>query len=282
MLGRPAALAAAGGDDVENAAAGCVFQETALAKNHGNSLSQQRLAQIIAAFFRFPFHCPMTIRHNLEHYNPPPDTGLDVIYADEAILVLNKPSGLLSVPGRGEDKADCLISRAQRLYPDALTVHRLDMATSGLVVMGRGANMQRELSIAFMDRKVDKRYVAVVDGIVEQNSGTVDLPLIIDWPNRPRQKVDFENGKQAVTHYRVVLRDGLRQTSRVELEPLTGRAHQLRMHMLHLGHPILGDDIYAPEAVLAKAERLLLHAERLTLRHPITREEMEFVAKAPF
>ena len=224
----------------------------------------------------------MTLRHNLEHYNPPPDTGLDVIYADEALLVLNKPSGLLSVPGRGEDKTDCLISRAQRVYPDALTVHRLDMATSGLVVMGRGANMQRALSIAFMERKVDKRYLAVVDGIVEQNSGTIDLPLIIDWPNRPRQKVDFEHGKPAITHYRVVLRDGQRQNSRVELEPETGRAHQLRMHMLHLGHPILGDDIYAPEAVLAKADRLLLHAERLSLRHPITREEMSFDAKAPF
>ncbi|KMN35946.1 pseudouridine synthase [Chromobacterium aquaticum] len=224
----------------------------------------------------------MTLRHNLEHYTPPPDTGLDVIYVDEAMLVLNKPSGLLSVPGRGEDKADCLISRAQRVYPDALTVHRLDMATSGLVVMGRGANMQRALSIAFMERKVDKRYLAVVDGIVEQNSGTIDLPLIIDWPNRPRQKVDFEHGKQAITHYRVVLRDSQRQCSRVELEPETGRAHQLRMHMLHLGHPILGDDIYAPEAVLAKADRLLLHAERLTLRHPITREEMSFDAKAPF
>ncbi|OHX12927.1 RNA pseudouridine synthase [Chromobacterium sphagni] len=222
--------------------------------------------------------------HNLEHYNPPPDTGLSVIYADSCLLVLDKPSGLLSVPGRGEDKADCLISRAQKEYPDALTVHRLDMATSGLVVMGRGPAMQRALSIAFMERKVKKRYIAVVDGIVETNSGVIDLPLSIDWPNRPRQKVDLECGKQAITHYRVISRDTGRDLTRVELDPQTGRAHQLRMHMLHLdmGHPILGDDIYAPPEVLAKANRLLLHASRLVLRHPVTFEEMEFEAPAPF
>jgi tRNA pseudouridine32 synthase / 23S rRNA pseudouridine746 synthase len=226
----------------------------------------------------------MTQAHNLETYTPPPDTGLAVIYADDCLVVVDKPSGLLSVPGRGEGKEDCLVSRVQKVYPDALTVHRLDMATSGLVIFGRGAAMQRALSIAFMDRKVKKRYIAVVDGIVESNSGTIDLPLIIDWPNRPRQKVDLVEGKQAITHYRVVLRDSLRQTSRMELDPQTGRAHQLRMHMLHLesGHPILGDDIYAPPEVLAKADRLLLHASRLVLRHPITREEMEFEAVTPF
>ncbi|AXE29120.1 RNA pseudouridine synthase [Chromobacterium phragmitis] len=223
-------------------------------------------------------------RHNLEHYSPPPDTGLNVVYADDCLLVLDKPSGLLSVPGRGEDKADCLISRAQKVYSDALTVHRLDMDTSGLVVMGRGPEMQRALSIAFMDRKVKKRYIAVVDGIVESNSGIIDLPLIIDWPNRPRQKVDFDEGKEAITHYRVILRDTGRNISRVELDPQTGRAHQLRMHMLHLesGHPILGDTIYAPPEALAKADRLLLHASRLVLRHPVTFEEMEFEAPAPF
>ena len=224
----------------------------------------------------------MTWFHNLESYTPPQDAGLDVVYVDDALLVLNKPAGLLSVPGRSADKADCLISRAQRVYPDALTVHRLDMATSGLVVMGRGPSMQRELSIAFMDRKVGKRYVAVVDGVCEANSGTVDLPLIVDFQNRPRQKVDFEHGKRAITHYRVVLRDALRQISRVKLEPLTGRAHQLRMHMLYIGHPILGDDLYAPDTALVKADRLLLHAERLTFCHPITREKLEVVARAPF
>ncbi len=226
----------------------------------------------------------MSQSHNLEIYNPPPDTGLSVIFADECLLVVDKPSGLLSVPGRGEGKDDCLVSRVQKVYPDALTVHRLDMATSGLVVFGRGAAMQRALSIAFMDRKVKKRYVAVVDGIVENNSGTVDLPLIIDWPNRPRQKVDYQEGKEAITHYRVLLRDGARQVTRMELDPQTGRAHQLRMHMLHLdgGHPILGDDIYAPPEVLAKADRLLLHASRLMLRHPVTFEEMEFEAPVPF
>jgi len=226
----------------------------------------------------------MSQAHNLETYTPPPDTGLAVIYVDDCLLVVDKPSGLLSVPGRGEGKDDCLISRVQQVYPDALTVHRLDMATSGLVIFGRGAAMQRALSIAFMDRKVKKRYVAVVDGIVESNSGTIDLPLIIDWPNRPRQKIDHVEGKQAITHYRVVSRDGTRQVSRMELDPQTGRAHQLRMHMLHLesGHPILGDDIYAPPEVLAKADRLLLHASRLVLRHPVTQEEMEFEADTPF
>ena len=226
----------------------------------------------------------MSQAHNLENYTPPPDTGLSVIYVDDCLLVVDKPSGLLSVPGRGEGKDDCLISRVQKVYPDALTVHRLDMATSGLVIFGRGAAMQRALSIAFMDRKVKKRYIAVVDGIVESNSGTIDLPLIIDWPNRPRQKIDHVEGKQAITHYRVVSRDTARQTSRMELDPQTGRAHQLRMHMLHLesGHPILGDDIYAPPEALAKANRLLLHASRLVLRHPVTQEEMEFDAPTPF
>lgn len=226
----------------------------------------------------------MSQAHNLEIYTPPPDTGLAVVYVDDCLLVVDKPSGLLSVPGRGAGKEDCLVSRVQQQYPDALTVHRLDMATSGLVIFGRGAAMQRALSIAFMDRKVKKRYIAVVDGIVESNSGTIDLPLIIDWPNRPRQKIDHVEGKQAITHYRVLSRDTTRQTSRMELDPQTGRAHQLRMHMLHLesGHPILGDDIYAPPEVLAKADRLLLHASRLVLRHPITQEEMEFEAPAPF
>ena len=226
----------------------------------------------------------MSQAHNLETYTPPPDTGLAVIYVDDCLLVVDKPTGLLSVPGRGEGKDDCLISRVQQVYPDALTVHRLDMATSGLVIFGRGAAMQRALSIAFMDRKVKKRYIAVVDGIVESNSGTIDLPLIIDWPNRPRQKIDHVEGKQAITHYRVLSRDTTRQLSRMELDPQTGRAHQLRMHMLHLesGHPILGDDIYAPPEVLAKADRLLLHASRLVLRHPVTQEEMEFEAAVPF
>jgi tRNA pseudouridine32 synthase / 23S rRNA pseudouridine746 synthase len=224
----------------------------------------------------------MAKSHNLELYIPPKDAGLDVIYVDDALLVLNKPAGLLSVPGRSADKADCLISRAQRVYPDALIVHRLDMATSGLMVMGRGPRMQRELSIAFMDRKVEKHYVAVVDGIFDKKSGTVDLPLIVDFPNRPRQKIDFEHGKRAITHYRVVLRDADLKISRMQLEPLTGRTHQLRMHMLYLGHPILGDDIYAPEAAVVKADRLLLHAERLIFYHPITCEKLEVLARAPF
>ncbi|MDF0606546.1 RluA family pseudouridine synthase [Neisseriaceae bacterium TC5R-5] len=224
----------------------------------------------------------MTLKHHLEHYHPPADEGLDLIYQDDCLLVLNKPAGLLSVPGRGEDKADCLISRVQQRYPDALIVHRLDMATSGLIVLGRGAAMQRELSVAFMNRKVDKHYLAVVAGIVESNSGSIDLPLIIDWPNRPRQKVDFEQGKEALTHYRVLHRDPQGHSSRVELKPFTGRTHQLRLHMCSLGHPILGDDLYASPAVLAQADRLLLHAAQLSFWHPITREHLVFDVAAPF
>ncbi|MEW5966835.1 MAG: RluA family pseudouridine synthase [Pseudomonadota bacterium] len=205
---------------------------------------------------------------------------LAVVHADAALLVLDKPSGLLSVPGRGPDKADCLAARAQALYPDALVVHRLDMDTSGLMLMARGAAMQRALSQAFAARAVTKRYVAVVAGRLdapEEGWGTIDLPLIGDWPNRPRQMVDPVRGKPSVTRWRVLGYEG--ETTRVELEPVTGRSHQLRVHLAALGHPILGDPLYAPAS---RAPRLLLHACALRLAHPVTDTERAFESPAPF
>ena len=192
---------------------------------------------------------------------------MDIVHRDAGLIVVDKPPGLLSVPGRGPDKQDCVIHRIQALHPEALIVHRLDMATSGLLLLARGAAMQRALSLDFAERRVDKRYVAVVHGELTgagEDGGDwaeVDLPLITDWPNRPRQKIDHENGKPSRTRYRVLAREPGR--TRVELEPLTGRTHQLRMHMLALGHPIVGDTLYAHEPV--PAPRLLLHATLLSL-----------------
>ena len=214
-------------------------------------------------------------------YLPPPDNGLAIIHVDAQIIVVDKPAGLLSVPGRGEGMDDCLASRVQARFPDALIAHRLDMSTSGLLVLARGAEMHRQLSRFFRERQIDKRYVAVVDGLMADDSGEIELPLICDWPNRPRQKVDFEVGKPSQTRFRVVSRDPAAHTTRVELEPVTGRSHQLRVHMASLGHPILGDDLYGGEATF-RAERLLLHAMDLGLVHPLTTEAMQFHSDAPF
>jgi tRNA pseudouridine32 synthase/23S rRNA pseudouridine746 synthase len=200
-----------------------------------------------------------------------------LIHLDEALLVADKPAGLLAVPGRGEDKQDCLSARIQREFPDALIVHRLDMATSGLILFARGAEMQRKLSLLFQDRLVSKRYVAVVAGRVEPEAGEVNLPLIADWPNRPLQKVDTEQGKSSLTRYRVLGRDS--DTTRVELEPVTGRTHQLRVHMAAIGHPILGDAFYGDAA---SAPRLLLHACSLDLVHPLSGEPLSIASQVPF
>ena len=214
-------------------------------------------------------------------YCPPPDTGLSVIHADESIVVVDKPSGLLSVPGRGPDKADCLVARVQVRFPNALAAHRLDMETSGLLVLGRGETAHSDLSRQFRERQTEKRYIAVVAGLLADDAGEVDLPLIVDWPNRPLQKVDFEIGKPSLTRFRVIARDPLSDTTRVELEPVTGRSHQLRVHMAALGHPILGDELYGGEAH-GRAERLLLHATDLGLFHPSTVAFMKFHASPPF
>ncbi|MFD0667202.1 RluA family pseudouridine synthase [Ramlibacter sp. MAHUQ-53] len=208
-----------------------------------------------------------------------------VLHADPALLALDKPSGLLCVPGRGPGKQDCLAARVQAGWPDALVVHRLDMATSGLWLMARGPAMQRALSMAFEARRVDKRYVAVVSGRLAPPDtadgwGLVDLPLAADWPNRPLQKVDPVHGRPSRTRWRVLGHEG--DTTRVELEPLTGRSHQLRVHLLALGHPILGDTLYAPPAVRDRAPRLLLHACALRLAHPATGEPLALDCPPPF
>ena len=208
--------------------------------------------------------------------------ALAVVHDDAACVVVVKPGGLLSVPGRGEHGQDCLAARVQAMFSDALVVHRLDMSTSGLMLFARGAAAQRALSIAFAAREVHKRYVAVADGLVEQDSGEIDLPLMADWPNRPKQKWDREHGKPSLTRYRVLVRDEAAHTTRLELEPVTGRAHQLRLHLLSLGHPILGDALYAPPEVQSRASRLLLHASALRFAHPMSGAPMAFESAAPF
>jgi len=205
---------------------------------------------------------------------------LDTLYADEHLLVFNKPSGLHSVPGKGEDKQDCLSGRAQAAYPDALVVHRLDRDTSGLVVMARGKAMQRILNAAFADREVSKRYTAMVAGQPAAEHGQIDLPIMVDWPNRPLRKIDHAEGKPSCTRWWLRAVHGDR--SLVELEPVTGRTHQLRIHLASIGHPILGDSLYAPPAVLAQSSRLLLHAHQLALRHPATGAAMHWESAATF
>jgi tRNA pseudouridine32 synthase/23S rRNA pseudouridine746 synthase len=210
---------------------------------------------------------------------------IELLYVDASVLVLDKPSGLLAVPGRGVDKQDCLSARVQICYPDALIVHRLDMATSGLMVMARGVDAQRALSRAFAAREVSKRYIAVVAGRLEappEAWGTIDLPIIIDWPNRPLRIIDHQLGKPSLTRWRVLGYDATGTCTRVELEPVTGRSHQLRVHLRELGHPILGDALYAPPDVQAQASRLLLHAGSLGLVHPVTGEALMFESPVPF
>ena len=208
--------------------------------------------------------------------------NIDLLYQDETLLVLNKPSELLSVPGRGEENFDCLQTRVQAVYPDALIVHRLDMSTSGIMIMARGKDAQRSLNKAFERRDVFKKYIAVVEGMVDPVQGTIDLPLLTDWPNRPKQKVDYLLGKPSVTFYSVLAHDKNHNVTRVELRPKTGRSHQLRVHMMALGHTILGDNLYANDDVLQKADRLQLHAEEICFIHPETEEMVSFVCSAPF
>jgi tRNA pseudouridine32 synthase/23S rRNA pseudouridine746 synthase len=215
----------------------------------------------------------------LLEYRPPLSPYLDIVYQDDALLILNKPSGLLSVPGKAPEHQDSLQLRVQRVFPTARTVHRLDMATSGLLVMALTLEAQRELNWQFERRQTKKHYIAKLDGQLMAQAGAVDLPLICDWPNRPKQMVCFQRGKPAQTLFTSLGFDGT--ATRVRLTPVTGRSHQLRVHMQWLGHPICGDKFYgtAPDN---KTERLQLHAELLALRHPDTGQWLEFSAPAPF
>jgi tRNA pseudouridine32 synthase/23S rRNA pseudouridine746 synthase len=206
--------------------------------------------------------------------------GLPLLYADDRLVAVDKPAGMLSVPGRGADKADCAARRVQQAFGDALVVHRLDMGTSGILVFGRGAEAQRWLSRSFAERAVSKRYLAVVAGSPPADHGRIELPLICDWPRRPRQKVDTEHGKPSTTLWQVVAREGA--TARLALTPVTGRSHQLRVHLQAIGHPILGDELYAPPDIQALAGRLLLHAESLTLPHPADGRAIVLHSPCPF
>jgi tRNA pseudouridine32 synthase / 23S rRNA pseudouridine746 synthase len=209
----------------------------------------------------------------------PPTTPLVVLYSDDHIVVADKPSGLLSVPGRGEDRTDCLINRLREVFPDILLVHRLDLDTSGVMIFGRTKAAQGFLGQQFEKRLTKKIYLARVWGEVAQDSGRVDLPLIVDWPNRPRQHVNFETGKPSITDWRVLKRGG--GETRMKLTPLTGRSHQLRVHMAEIGHVILGDPLYA-SGPAANFDRLMLHADSLKIRHPESGAAMLFSAPCPF
>jgi len=218
-------------------------------------------------------------------YQPPMTPYIEIVYQDNDIVVLNKSSGLLSVPGRLPEHKDCLQNRVQRVLPTATIVHRLDMATSGLIIMALNKPAHVAISRQFEQRKTQKSYIARVFGHIENQQGSVDLPLICDWPNRPKQKVDHENGKQSLTHYQVLAYSGVSpedESTLVELTPITGRSHQLRVHMLALGHPILGDRLYAHEQALTVSPRLQLHAKTLSLTHPVTDEVLRFMAPCPF
>lgn len=215
----------------------------------------------------------------------PGATGVDCLHADEHLLVLHKPAGLLCVPGRGPDKQDALSTRAQQRWPGALVVHRLDQATSGLVLMARHLQAQRTLGSAFAEQRVHKRYQAVVRGLppaapVQDGWSLIDLPLGADWPRRPMQKVDREHGKPSQTRWRVARHDAQRGLTWLDLQPLTGRTHQLRVHLAALGHPILGDALYADAETQALAPRLLLHACALGLAHPATGAWVEWLSAA--
>lgn len=198
------------------------------------------------------------------------------LYVDDHLLVVSKPAGLLSVPGRGEDKQDCLITRIQAHWPDALTVHRLDQVTSGVIVFARSVDVHRALSGAFASRGVQKIYEAQVEGVLEEGEGTINLPVMSDWPNRPRQKVDAIAGKAAETHWSVLSRD--QNHTRLRLNPVTGRTHQLRVHLQAVGHPIVGDVFYGA----APAARVMLHAREIAFEHPVSGVRLVFEQPTPF
>lgn len=210
------------------------------------------------------------------------------MYEDDALLVVNKPAGLLAVPGRGADKQDCLSERVRSRFADAQIVHRLDMATSGLMLFARGVAMQSALNKAFAAREISKRYLAVVDGLLTlqmdsvEEWGTIDLPIAVDWPNRPLRIIDPVHGKPSITKWRPLNQDTNTCSTLLELEPITGRSHQLRVHLRALGHPILGDRLYASPAQQMRADRLLLHARSLGLRHPVSGALLSFESPAPF
>ena len=212
---------------------------------------------------------------------PPPKGEIEYVYSDEHIIIVDKPANMLSVPGRTPDKQDCLIHRVRKRFPEARIVHRLDFSTSGLMVIAQNRQSHRILSRQFENRETEKTYVAKVYGQPGQPSGVLDLPLRCDWERRPLQIIDYQLGKKALTHWRIIER--FENSCLVELSPTTGRTHQLRVHMQSMGHPILGDELYAHEAAYAMADRLNLHAKELIINHPAENSRMTFSsASEPF
>ena len=205
-----------------------------------------------------------------------------IVHADAHLVVVDKPHGLLSVPGRDPVNRDCVPSRLRDEFGELRIAHRLDLDTSGLMVLARDADTHRHLNRQFEQRTVEKYYEALVWGLPAEDSGSIELPICVDWPNRPRKIVDHVNGKHALTHYRVLARDADRNVARLELKPVTGRSHQLRVHLAEIGHPILGCPFYAHNAAEAAAQRLTLHARALQLTHPVSGERMDFSAAVPF
>lgn len=205
---------------------------------------------------------------------------LTLLYCDKDFIAVEKPPGLLCVPGLKEP--DNLFHRVQKDFPVARVVHRLDMSTSGIVLFALHHEAQKGLGLLFEKRLMEKKYVAIIDGLVAQQSGEIHSSIICDWPNRPRQKIDWINGKRASTQYEVLSRDKTQLSTRVQLRPFTGRTHQLRVHMLQLGHPILGDELYPLNGSNNKRERLTLHAEELCFRHPINDKPIKIRSEAQF
>jgi tRNA pseudouridine32 synthase/23S rRNA pseudouridine746 synthase len=214
------------------------------------------------------------------HYAPPPKSAVTILHRDDDILVVSKPEKLLSVPGRDPAHHTSLLSYLQDDFPAVQIVHRLDMETSGIMVLGLNAKAHRHLSIQFQNRETQKTYIAQIWGTPDGTSGLVDLPLICDWPNRPLQKVDHEVGKPSQTQWKIIESNEI--YSRVKLTPITGRSHQLRVHMMELGHPILGDEFYAHDEAYGAAARLMLHAQDLSFQHPSTGEQISFTSPCPF
>ncbi len=212
----------------------------------------------------------------------PPNDPLDIIHQDDYLIVLSKPAELLSVPGRKPEHQDSLEIRVKKEFPEARIVHRLDMSTSGLIIMAKDAQTHRNLGLQFERRKTKKTYIARVWGNIDQDSGSIDLPLICDWVNRPLQMVDYDRGKSAQTNWEVIKREDGNKATRIALYPITGRTHQLRVHMAEIGHPILGDDFYAHEAAFKAENRLQLHAHKLMIYHPSDGTKIWFESPVPF
>ncbi len=215
------------------------------------------------------------------NYNPP-RVPLEILYIDSSIVVLNKPAGLLTVPGKPKDHSDCLLSRLRKEVFGALLVHRLDLDTSGVIIFARTGSSQVHLNKQFENQKILKSYMARVNGHLLKDEDIINLPIIVDWPNRPIQKICFKTGKNASTHYKVIEREKGKNISRVKLHPITGRSHQLRLHMKSIGHPIIGDPLYADDATFAASNRLELHSFKIVITHPKTKKKQIFSSPIPF